>query len=189
VPGSYHIWILLMYCCGLRPAEARRLSVDDVDIEQGLLRIRSTKFRKDRYVPMSPATTLAVRDYSNRRATAAWSARADAHFIVFAPDASESHCNGRRFQEICASAGVCPHPGCRRLRPHDARHTFAVHRLLEWYRQGVDVQGKLHLLSTYMGHAEIVYTEKYLHATPELLGEASDRFRNRCAEALGVRDE
>lgn len=59
---------------------------------------------------------------------------------------------------------------------HSLRHTFASHRLLEWYRAGVDINARLPILATYMGHVDPRYTFLYLHATPELLIEASQRF-------------
>ena len=61
-------------------------------------------------------------------------------------------------------------------RLHDLRHTFAVHRLTEWYRQGADVQRLLHHLSVYLGHAHLAATQVYLTMTPELLHEAGTRF-------------
>jgi site-specific recombinase XerD len=61
---------------------------------------------------------------------------------------------------------------------HDLRHAFAVHRLLRWYRDGADVQAKLPLLATYLGHRTFLSTQLYLTATPELLAEASRRFHD-----------
>jgi site-specific recombinase XerD len=59
---------------------------------------------------------------------------------------------------------------------HDLRHTFAVHRLTSWYRQGADVQKLLPQLSVYLGHVHIRATQVYLTMTPELLQQASNRF-------------
>jgi integrase len=72
------------------------------------------------------------------------------------------------------------------LRIHDIRHTFAVHRLLRWYREGADVQSKLPLLSAFMGHTEIRSTEVYLTITMDLLKEANDRFYNHCGKELQI---
>jgi hypothetical protein len=54
--------------------------------------------------------------------------------------------------------------------------TFAVHRLIAWYREGADVQARLPLLATYLGHASVAATSVYLTMTAELLVEASVRF-------------
>jgi integrase/recombinase XerD len=56
------------------------------------------------------------------------------------------------------------------------RHTFALNRLIAWYREGADVQSCLPLLATYLGHVNISGTQAYLTMTPELLTEASRRF-------------
>src|SRR6266568_2567067 len=63
------------------------------------------------------------------------------------------------------------------------RHTFAVTRLLLWYRDGEPVMARLPLLSTYLGHACISDTEVYLRITTALLQEANTRF-HAFAEAL-----
>ncbi|MFZ0277587.1 MAG: hypothetical protein WAL60_11815, partial [Candidatus Sulfotelmatobacter sp.] len=55
-------------------------------------------------------------------------------------------------------------------------HTFAVHRLTEWYRQNADVQRLLPALSTYLGHVDLSATQRYLTMTPELLQQANRRF-------------
>jgi integrase len=61
---------------------------------------------------------------------------------------------------------------------HDFRHTFAVTRLLLWYREGVNVMARLPLLSAYLGHAQAAGTQVYLQATGELLAEADRRFHS-----------
>jgi len=73
--------------------------------------------------------------------------------------------------------GLKPPRGYSGPRLHDLRATFAVHRLEEWYRQGVDVQSRLGSLSTYLGHINIASTQRYLPMTAELLQQASQRFK------------
>jgi integrase len=81
------------------------------------------------------------------------------------------------FTKLRKSAGIEHPPGARwQPRLHDLRHTFAVHRLIGWYREGVDVQACLPLLSTYLGHVNLTGTKTYLTMTSELLAEASKRF-------------
>ena len=82
-------------------------------------------------------------------------------------------------------AGVSRAGGGREIpRLHDLRHSFAVHSLTAWYREGADVQRRLPLLSTYLGHADLEGTKIYLSMTPELLQQASLRFA-RYAEGGG----
>jgi hypothetical protein len=54
-----------------------------------------------------------------------------------------------------------------------------VQTLLDAYRNGWDVQERLALLSTYLGHVNPAGTYWYLSAAPELLGLAADRLANR----------
>ena len=60
-----------------------------------------------------------------------------------------------------------------------------MRRLTAWYQQGVDVHARLPWLSAYMGHVNVLGTAVYLHATPELLQLASDRFAQH-AKLTGV---
>ena len=81
------------------------------------------------------------------------------------------------FVKAAAEAGIKRNDGGRfQPRLHDLRHTFAVHRLTSWYRQGADVQKLLPQLATYLGHVRLRDTQVYLKMTPELLQAASQRF-------------
>jgi integrase len=81
------------------------------------------------------------------------------------------------FVRLREQAGV-RRPANERWQPrlHDLRATFAVHRLIAWYRDGADVQARLPFLATYLGHVNLSGTQSYLTMTPELLAEASLRF-------------
>ena len=57
------------------------------------------------------------------------------------------------FRRIRKKAGVKRIDNVRyQPRLHDLRHTFAVHRLTAWYKEGADVQRLLPVLSVYLGH-------------------------------------
>jgi integrase len=65
-------------------------------------------------------------------------------------------------------------PGVRHgPRLHDLRHRFAIKTLLSWYRSGEDVNRRMPVLSTYLGHANVSGTYWYLSSTPELITAAS----------------
>jgi integrase/recombinase XerD len=82
-------------------------------------------------------------------------------------------------------AGIARNDGAR-YQPglHDLRHSFAVHRLTSWYRQGADVQKLLPQLSVYLGHVCIRHTQIYLSMTPELLHEAGQRFEQYVSQEV-----
>jgi integrase len=80
------------------------------------------------------------------------------------------------FRALLEGLGIRGLPDQKAPRLHDLRHTFAVHRLLRWYREGVDVQSKLPALSTFLGHIDSRSTQVYLTVTAAQLQEASSRF-------------
>jgi integrase len=82
---------------------------------------------------------------------------------------------GVTFKQIVAVAGLTTEPGRRPVSLHDLRHTFAVTTMIDWYRDGQDVQVRLPLLSTWLGHVDPASTYWYLHAVPELLAHAAYR--------------
>lgn len=59
--------------------------------------------------------------------------------------------------------------------------------LLDWYRDGLDVQARLPLLSTWLGHVDPTSTYWYLHAVPELLAHATDRLETHAAASATQR--
>jgi integrase len=85
------------------------------------------------------------------------------------------------FTTLLRKQGLKPPRGRIGPRPYDFRHAFAVHRLTDWYHKGIDVHARLPWLSAYMGHLNVLGTEVYLHATPELLQVASQRLKRRLA--------
>jgi integrase len=93
----------------------------------------------------------------------------------------------RIFRRLRVHAGI-KRPAADRWQPrlHDLRHTFALDRLIAWYREGADVQACLPLLATYLGHVNVSGTQTYLTMTPALLTEASQRFERYAAIAAEV---
>ena len=71
---------------------------------------------------------------------------------------------------------------------HELRRAFAVHRLLRWYHQKVDIDAKLPLLATYMGHGFFGHTKTYLTLTRQLLEAANERFAGQCDQLDWVHD-
>ncbi|MGD8852655.1 MAG: tyrosine-type recombinase/integrase [Gammaproteobacteria bacterium] len=162
----------LLASTGLRSGEALRLDRSDVDLTNGILQIRKTKFRKDRLVPVHASTLAALQDYVRHRDLAFPMPKTPAFFVSTRGTRLSSSGLYYGFEQACAVAGVNAH-AAKPLRPHDLRHRFAVAHLAEWHRQKVDVQSMLPLLATYLGHARYSDTAYYITATPELLGLAA----------------
>ena len=183
-PWTYHCLFGLLVVGGLRISEAIKLERQDVDLEQGLLTIRRTKFNKSRLVPLHDSTRDVLVDYARRRNR--WLPKpASLCFLVNdhgrCLEISAVH---RTFYDLSRQTGLrgpADHTG---PRIHDFRHAFAVNALLRWYRAGADVEAKLPLLATYLGHGSVVSTHYYLHFIEPLRAAASERFANRYGELV-----
>jgi len=162
----------VLYGCGLRLEEALSLRIRDVDLIQGVLHINDTKFRKDRLVP--PARPLVVR--LQKYAATLGPRPADAYFFP-SPRGGPLHGSGvyRNYRDLLQRCHIGHGGRGKGPRLHDLRHTFAVHTLLRWYREGADLQARLPVLATYLGHASIDGTQDYLQMTAELYPEILSR--------------
>ena len=171
----------LLASTGLRISEALALTPETVDLENGVLRLQQTKFRKDRLVPVHPSTLQMLQTY--RRAAEDYhpNTGTDAFFL----DENAGPLNYRgvlyRFVQLRKELGWSALPRSnestgRPPRIHDLRHTFAVRRLLQWYRDGQSIEEHILYLSAYLGHACVSDTYWYLTAVPELMEPVSERF-------------
>jgi integrase/recombinase XerD len=174
-PETYRVLLLLLYGAGLRISEALGLTAADVDLAAGILVIRASKFYKTRLVPFGDDLGRVLIRYA---ATHGRGHGESPFFLSRHGNAITRQTAESTFCRLRARAGVERDDGNPRHQPrlHDLRHSMAVHRLISWYRDGVDVQRLLPQLATYLGHVHIAGTQRYLTLTPELLREASVRF-------------
>lgn len=156
--------------CGLRVSEVLKLRVEDVDLVEGILNIRNAKFNKHRLVPVAPGLVQRLRRYSERVGVR----QKDAYFFP-APDGGRYEYTALRYLFLKTLSRIGIVHGGRGCGPriHDLRHSFSVHRLIQWYREGADLSAKIPILATYLGHQDIVSTQKYLHLVPELFPEVT----------------
>jgi integrase/recombinase XerD len=169
--------LLVLYGAGLRISEAVALNEADVDLEQAVLTIRRTKFYKSRLVPLGHDLSHALRAYRRRHGRRHPQFPETPFFTFY--DGRRVSISALRltFRRLRTIAGVHRKGGARRQpRIHDLRHTAAVHRVIQWYRSGADMQSLLPRLATYLGHGDLSSTQRYLTLTPQLLHEASLRF-------------
>jgi len=176
--ATYQALVSLLAVTGLRAGEAIRLTRGNVDLDAALIAVINSKFGKSRLVPLHPATAGMLCRYAARRdqlcpAPAAGSFFLSTTGMPLLPSSIDS-----TFARLLSLAGIHTTPGQARPRVHDLRHTMAVRTLLEWYRCGADVQARLPLLSTWLGHADPASTFWYLHACPELLALAARRLED-----------
>jgi len=173
--ATYRTLLGLLAATGMRIGEAIRLDRSDIDVAAGLLLVRSSKFGKDRYLPLHTTTVGALTGYL------AW---CDGQPLQPSTAAVFTSLRGTRlhygnvrstFLTLVDYAGLRPRSASCKPTIHGLRHSFAVTTLLEAYRTGAHVQARLALLSTYLGHVRPADTYWYLSAAPELLALASRR--------------
>jgi integrase/recombinase XerD len=151
----------LLPVTGLRVAEALALDRDDFNADHGVLTVHDGKLGKSRLLPLHPTTVDALTAYLRRRDELCPQPATTALFISAAGTRKRYTCLRETFARLLRSAQVRPRSGRCRPRLHDMRHTFAVRTLIGWYRDGGDVQARLPLLSTYLGHNEPAHTYWY----------------------------
>lgn len=175
---TFRTLLVLLYGAGLRYGEATKLTLADVDMAEAILTIRDTKFYKTRLVPMGPQLVAVLDGFIDFRKRHSF-AEGAAALLLSNRDGSSlaSSTVQKAFDALRRVAGIHNASGQRQVpRLHDLRHSFAVHSLTAWYRQGADVQRLLPALSIYLGHSDLEGTKVYLSMTPELLQQAALRF-------------
>jgi integrase/recombinase XerD len=173
--ATWRTLIGLLAVTGMRQGEACRLGRDDADLAAGTLTIRDSKFGKSRLVFLHPTTVTALRAYEKARGKALPEPEAGTFLLNSKGGALDRHNTPKTFATLVTAAGIQAPPGQRAPRMHDLRHVFTVTTLLDWYRDGGDVQARLPVLSTWLGHIDPKSTYWYLQAVPELLALAAGR--------------
>jgi len=170
--------LLILYCTGLRLGEAVRLRLHDLDLERRLFIVRESK-GKTRLVPFRADLAQVLEDYLVERASITPVDDDGPLLVRMSGDALPVHVASYAIRRLLRKLGLKPARGRVGPRPYDLRHAFAVHRLTDWYRRGLDIHARLPWLSAYMGHDNVLGTEVYLKATAELMAVASQRFEAR----------
>ncbi len=176
-PHTYRTLFGLLYTTGIRIGEALALTLKDFHSELDLLYIAEGKFRKTRWVPLHPSTSRILNQYIERRLRNGPRTPDSPLFINLWTHSLRHYSVYQTFRQLLEKCGIVhnKHTG---PRIHELRHTFAVHRLLAWYRDKQDVNARLPALATYMGHVSICSTHIYLRPTAELLEQVNNRFHN-----------
>lgn len=171
----------LLYLAGLRAGELLRLTYADVDLDAGLLHIRHTKFDKSRVVPIAPDLVQQLLHCRTLAAKHFGSCLPPKPFFPSPRGGGRYSINALReaFHQTLKTAGIERTRGNRHIRLHDLRHSFAALRLLLWCEQNVDLDAKLPLLATYLGHVGLASSQRYLQLTQDLMDEITRRHQAR----------
>jgi len=170
--------IVLLFTTGIRRGELLHLTLGDYNRRDATLLIRETKFYKSRLLALNAEITEELERYLCARTQRKLPVSSDTSLIGNALKGGRAYCGttlGRSLEPLLRQCSIFTPKG-RLPRIHDFRHSFAANALLRWYREGAEVEAKLPLLSTYMGHASVVSTHYYLHWIEPLRTAASERF-------------
>lgn len=178
-PWTYYCLFGLLATTGMRVSEALNLQIKDVDWSEGTLTIHGAKFGKSRVIPLHPSTLSVLLTYARRR-DSFFRAKPISHYFVSSRGTRLDGGHVRRtFYRLSRQTGLREVSASHGPRLHDFRHRFAVQTLVRWYRKGSDVERRLPVLSTYLGHVHVTDTYWYLTNTPELRGAAGKRMEAR----------
>lgn len=182
---TFRAIFLLLYGAGLRVSEALHLSCSDVDLMDAILTIRVSKFFKTRQVAINSQLCGVLADYDANRRQIGHPRDDRAPFFTYRDGGPIPRCViSDAFLRLRRHVGISRQNARHQPRLQDLRHSFAVHRVIEWYRSGADVQRLLPGLSTHLGHKDLASTQLYLTMTPELLAEASLKFEEYAGEVV-----
>jgi integrase/recombinase XerD len=172
--ACYQTVIGLMATSGLRLGEALALDRQHVDLHDGALHVRANQ-TKQREVPLHASTTKALRAYAQQRDRHYPRPRTPAFFLNKQGARLTKHEFNPTFAKLIRAIGLEGRGARVRPRPHDLRHTMAVRTLLDWHHAGEDIDQRMPLLSTFLGHLDPASTYWYLEAVPELMTLVTSR--------------
>ena len=136
----------MLYCTGIRFGEALRLRMCDVNTRSDVLFIETFKGRA-RWVPFHRTLSSELDRYVADRVGYAACGPETRFFVGINRQRLPVGTAHSTLHRLFDKAGLTPHKGGAGPRPYDLRHAFAVERLTRWYREGVDLQARLPLLS------------------------------------------
>ncbi|OGT42302.1 MAG: hypothetical protein A3F13_07245 [Gammaproteobacteria bacterium RIFCSPHIGHO2_12_FULL_40_19] len=178
---TYFTFFGLIAVTGCRINELISLNRNDFDEKNGWIIIRNSKCDKSRLLPLHQTTIQQLKKYAKIRD----------RFPVQDGNAFFLSDRGMRitewstryvFIQISKKIGLRNMIDSHGPRIHDIRHRFAILTLLNWYHEGADINKKIILLSTYLGHKKPTDTYWYVTGTPELLAQATAKLEKNIGE-------
>jgi integrase/recombinase XerC len=158
----------VLYSSGIRVSELVELEMSDLDLNEGVLRVRG-KGRKDRLTPIGSQAIKAVQRYFELRAADPRSQQPQHTGRVFLNKHGEplsTRSVRRKLDKYLVEAGLDPG-----ISPHTLRHSFATHLL----NNGADLRSVQELL----GHQSLSTTQIYTHLTTSRMKEVYDQAHPR----------
>lgn len=176
-PDTIKTLVGLLVASELRPGEAVRLQTEDVNLNKGVLTILNSKGWKQRVIPISPTTKMALQAYSERRK--ALNPLSQTGFFFEFDNCQPLNINSAdyAFKVIRKAIGLPVKLNGQQPRLYDLRHTFVCRRVIDWYRTGENINNHIAQLSHYLGHKKVSDTYWYITAIPELMACAANKVK------------
>jgi len=174
MPTLLPVLFRLLLGCGLRISEPLRLRVKDINLENGIITIRKSKFDKDRIIPLSDSMLVVLRNYNAKHHKIP---KCDSEFYFTHRDGREITRDSiyRWYRKVLWSAGISHGGSGKGPRIHDFRHTFSVYSLKSMVDNGMDIYCALPILSTYLGHTSVSATSQYVRLTQDMFPEIVEK--------------
>ncbi len=169
----------LLTVTGMRIGEIVSLNRESVDLEEGVLLVQKAKLDRTRLIPIHSSTVKALRRYVQYRDQVYPKPKTTSFFVSEAGTRLTAWTVRWNFNKLSCQIGLRGPSARSGPRIHDFRHTFAVHMMQNWYRQGKNVEKLLPQLGMFLGHRLLNCTYWYMTATPELLRLAAKRAAER----------
>lgn len=152
----------VLYSSGIRVSELVELEMGDLDLQEGVLRVRG-KGRKDRLTPIGSQAIKALQRYFELRASEpkCQGQHAGRVFLNKHGETLSTRSVRRKLDKYLVHAGLDPG-----ISPHTLRHSFATHLL----NNGADLRSVQELL----GHQSLSTTQIYTHLTTSRMKESYD---------------
>jgi len=176
--ATWQTLIGLLAVTGMRKSETCRLDDNHIDLDNATLVVLDSKFGKSRRLFLADSTVTALGNYQQCRNRLCPHRKEPSFFISTRGTRLNAQNLSHTFAGLVDQAGITVPAGHRRPRVHDLRHGFTVATMIDFYRDGGDVQARLPVLSTWMGHIDPKSTYWYLQQVPQLLTLAADRLQS-----------
>jgi integrase/recombinase XerC len=157
----------VLYSSGIRVSELVELDMADIDLQEGVLRVRG-KGRKDRLTPIGSQAIAAIQKYFEMRAMEPKLAGKTTGrvFLNKHGESLSTRSVRRKLDKYLVTAGLDPG-----ISPHTLRHSFATHLL----NNGADLRSVQELL----GHQSLSTTQVYTHLTTSKMKQVYDQAHPR----------
>jgi integrase len=174
---QYPILFRIMYCCGTRINETLGIRKQDVDLDDGIIRLFETKNDCERYIVLGDDLLSLVRQFASK-----------CFYLLNDDDYVFTSQNGKRLQGDCVydrhrqfltKAGIPYIGGGKGPRVHDWRHTFSVYSFKQMIDSGLDMYVALPILYAYLGHKSIAATEQYARLTMSMFPYIEAKFKDK----------